>query len=492
MKVNHDICDNVIMQLVNESIDTCNFPNRLKLADLTPIHKNGEKICPKNYRPISILPVLSKIYERVMQRQINTFIEKYISPFMCGYRKGYNPQYALLTLIEKWKVSLDNSEYSGVVSMDLSKAFDTINYDLLLAKLHAYGFNTSALKLMRSYLTNRWQRTKINTSFSTWREVNSGVPQGSVLGPLLFNIYINDLFWVGEQTESCGWADDISIHACDRSLESLILRLEHDSLLVIEWFDSNYMKLNADKCHLLISGFKHQWKWAMVGEEKLWESKSEKLLGITIDKDLNFNEHIRNVCQKAGRKVTALGRICRYLNLDKRKILFKAFIQSQFAFCPIVWMFHSRCIENKINHLHERVLRIVYQDYNSTFNEMLLKDGSVTIHHRNIQLLATELFKHNKGLSPTIMNSVFQNRDYNGPHLRSQTDYQMPKINTVAFGENSLRYLAPKIWNMLPKNIKHLETLNEFKKAIKIWVPLECPCRLCKQYIHGLGFVNEV
>ena len=91
------------------------------------------------------------------------------------------------------------------------------------------------------------------------------------------------------------------------------------------------------------------------------------------------------------------------------------------------------------------------------------------------------------------MNSVFQNRDYNGPHLRSQNDYQMPKINTVAFGENSLRYLAPKIWNMLPKNIKHLETLNEFKNAIKMWVPPECPCRLCKQYIvDGLGFVNEV
>ena len=121
LKVNHDICDNIIMQLVNESIDTCNFPNRLKLADLTPIHENGEKICPKNYRPISILPVLSKIYERIMQKQINTFIEKYISHYMCGIRKGYNPQHALLTLIEYWKKSLDISEYSGVVFMDLLK-----------------------------------------------------------------------------------------------------------------------------------------------------------------------------------------------------------------------------------------------------------------------------------------------------------------------------------------------------------------------------------
>ena len=99
----------------------------------------------------------------------------------------------------------------------------------------------------------------------------------------MFNIYINDLFWVGEQTDLCGWADDTALHACDKSLECLIQRLEHDALLVIEWFDSNYMKLNADKCHLLLSGYKIQWTWAMIGNERIWESKSEKLLGIIID-----------------------------------------------------------------------------------------------------------------------------------------------------------------------------------------------------------------
>ena len=185
----------------------------------------------------------------------------------------------------------------------------------------------SALKLMKSYLSNRWQRTKINTSFSTWREVDCGVPQGSVLGPLLFNVYINDLLiyfgWVNKQNH-----DDISVHACDISLESLILRLEHDPLLVMEWFDSNCMKLNAEKCHLLLTGHKPQWKWAMVGKEKIWESKSEKLLGIIIDKDLKFNEHVRRLCLKAGRKVTVLGRICRYISLNKRKTLFNALIQS--------------------------------------------------------------------------------------------------------------------------------------------------------------------
>ena len=373
--------------------------------------------------------------------------------------------------------------------MDLSKAFETLNHDLLIAKLSAYGFDKYAMKLMRSYLSNRWHRTRINSSFSSWQEIDCGVPQGSVLGPLLFNIYINDLFWVGEQTDSCGWADDISRHACDNSLESLILRLEHDSLLVIEWFEANCMKLNTDKCHLLLSGYKPEWKWAMVGKEKIWESQCEKLLGVIIDKNLNFNDYLREVCLKTGRKITALGRLCRYINLDKRKTLFKAFIQSQFAYCPLVWMFHSRGIENKINHLHERALRIVYRDENSTFEELLAKDGSVTIHHRNIQLLAMELFKCKNELSPQIMKVLFKEK-HSGINLRSQMNYHIPKINTVAFGENSLRYLGPKIWELVPKEIRDSQSMETFKSAIKKWIPWDCPCRLCRKYIQSVGFVD--
>ena len=117
-------------------------------------------------------------------------------------------------------------------------------------------------------------------------------------------------------------------------LESLLQRLEHDSLLAIEWFENNYMKLNGDKCHLLISGFKYQSHWAMIGESKIWESSHEKLLGVTIDKDLKFNMHLSNICLKAGRKLTALGRLSRLIPLEKRKILFRAFVNSQFALLP--------------------------------------------------------------------------------------------------------------------------------------------------------------
>ena len=149
--------------------------------------------------------------------------------------------------------------------MDLSKAFDCLNHDLLIAKCFAYGFSKESLSLIKSYLTNRWQITKINTSFSSWTELLLGVPQGSVLGPLLFNIYINDLFFINSYTDVCNFADGTTLHSCDNNLKIVLRNLEHDSLLAIEWFEANYMKLNADKCHLLVAGHKHEWVWAKVG-----------------------------------------------------------------------------------------------------------------------------------------------------------------------------------------------------------------------------------
>ena len=171
---------------------------------------------------------------------------------------------------------IDNHGYSGAVLMDLSEAFDTLNHDFLIAKLVMYGFDKQALRLSSRYLSKRWQRTKINQSFSSWVELLQGVPQGSVLGPLLFNIYINDLFFIIEQTDVCNCADDNTLNACDMSLENLLKRLEHDSSLAIEWFQNNYMKLNEDKCHLLVSGFKHEVLWADIGGKRIWESTEKK------------------------------------------------------------------------------------------------------------------------------------------------------------------------------------------------------------------------
>ena len=309
-----------LMQVWNvEIINNKKFPSKLKYADITPIFKKLDSILKENYRPVSILPVVSKIFERLMKNQMNMYIDQYLSPYLCGYRKGFNAQYALTAMIEKWKKCLDKRDgIAGAIFMDLSKAFDTINHELLVAKLEAYGFNKNALDILLDYLSDRWQRIKINISFSTWAEILSGVPQGSILGPLLFNIYINDLFYQFDNAHVCNFADDTTLTACSVNLEEILQNLEYDTLSAIIWFENNYMKLNRDKCHFLISGNTNEHLWAKVGDELIWESAEEKLLGVIIDKNLHFNSHLSTIC-KVGQKVTALARIVRLLPFHRRK-----------------------------------------------------------------------------------------------------------------------------------------------------------------------------
>ena len=149
------------------------------------------------------------------------------------------------------------------------------------------------------------------------------MPQGSVLGPILFNIYLNDLFFILENTEVCNFADDTTPFACSTELKDVLISLEHDTVLAISWFDSNYMKLNTDKCDLLVSGTRNEHIWAKVGNDKIWESESVKLLGVHIDSQLKFEEHVLKICLKASRKLTALSRMSKFLCFNKRRTLFK-------------------------------------------------------------------------------------------------------------------------------------------------------------------------
>ena len=333
LKQNSDYFAEYFYENINQCISKSIFPSDLKLA-VTPVYKKKSKNSKGNYRPVSILSNISKIYERCIYDQIQLFFDSLLSKYKCGFRRGYNAQHCLITLIEKWKKSVDNGGAFGALLIDLSKAFDCLPHELLIAKLDAYGFDKSSLKLIHSYLSNRKQRVKINDTYSSWSEILFGVPQGSILRPLLFSIFICDMLYFLEGFDIANYADDSKPYCAGKSAESVVNNLEQSSTILFKWLTNNYMKVNTGKSHLLLSG--NSRPNATIDNSYIESEDEQVLLGITIDSSLTFENHIRNICKKASQKLNALARIAPYMNIQKRRTIIKSFVTSQFSYCPLI------------------------------------------------------------------------------------------------------------------------------------------------------------
>ena len=230
VKMSANVIDSHLTNIINSDLKRNAFSDSAKVASIRRIFKEkGERTEIKNYRPISMLNCFSNVYERFIH-------ENFLSDFISAYRKGYSTNHILLILTENWKAALDSNLFTGAVLMDLSKAFDCISHDLLISKLHAYGFSFETLTFLNSYLKNRKQCVKINNISSDFLKILSGVPQDSILGPILFNIFLNDLFLCLKNTDLHNFADDNTITAVCNQLPDLIKILE------AQWNGSGKMK----------------------------------------------------------------------------------------------------------------------------------------------------------------------------------------------------------------------------------------------------------
>ena len=205
-----DIYLPIFTDIIISSIRNGTFSEELKLAEVTPYFKKADPFDKVNYRPVSLLSHVSKVYERIIFNQISTYFEPY---FSTDFRKDHNTQHSLLKTLELWKEALDKGTSVGAFFIDLSMAFDTLNHDLLIAKLEAYGFSENPLNYIQSHLQNRLQRRNVNNNFTLWKGIFAGIPQGSILGPLLFNIYINDIFLFPDNISLSNYADDTTLYS---------------------------------------------------------------------------------------------------------------------------------------------------------------------------------------------------------------------------------------------------------------------------------------
>ena len=271
-------------------------------------------------------------------------MEEYFSPFMSAYRTNYISQHVIIRLLEEWRKKLDDNFVVGAVLTDLSKAFDSIPHDLLIAKLAAHGLSKEALIYILSYLSNRKQCVRINDTYSEFENIITGVPQGSILGPLLFSRSMNDLFFFILIASVHNFADDNTLSAFAENVSKLINILQSESEVITDWFKKNQMIVNPDKFQVIIIDKKkgdHTNENVVIDNKQIKTVSSVELLGIQLDDKFNCSPHISNICKSAANQLNALIRLQKFLSFKEKKVLIYSYFLANFNYCPLVWMFSS-------------------------------------------------------------------------------------------------------------------------------------------------------
>ncbi len=330
----------VISHVISCSLVEGKFPDKLKIAKVIPLHKNGSRTDITNYRPISLLSCFSKIFEKVMQERLVKHLKNrnilYKSQY--GFRAGHSCEHALLEAQHKIHRALEKKQVTALLLLDFSKAFDMTDHEILLRKLEHYGVRGLTLSWFESYLTNRRQYVHVNNCDSTTQSLNFGVPQGSILGPILFIIYINDLPNISTLAHCIFFADDANLIISADTYEELNIIVNIILNLVQEWVSNNGLKLNNLKTKYMIFTNKRREDINISLEGKrLIKSEHERFLGVIIDTKLNWAQHITNLKTKVSRNAGVMYKLKGLVPHNVLKLLYNSLIQAHLYYCSAVW-----------------------------------------------------------------------------------------------------------------------------------------------------------
>ena len=389
-----------IVKLINNSFITGIFPQCLKCATITPIYKKDDKHSISNYRPISVLPLMSKVFERCVASRLWSYFNKHsiISVDQFGFQRGKSTLDALEALTERVYSSLNSKEHAACIFVDLRKAFDTVNHAILLRKLECYGIRGLPLQWFTSYLCNRTQCVKIGSKVSNLRTVNISVPQGSILGPILFLCYVNDLPNACPNLSTLLYADDTTLTATHTDYHSLIKLINSELDSFKYWAISNRLSINSDKtvALLITNRLKHVITPLLISlaSNFVGFENYSKFLGVEIDRSLSFENHIRNIRYKISRVIGVLNKLKDYLNENQMINLYYSLIYPYLTYGNEIWGGSFDILVSSIFLMQKRIVRII--------------TNSDYLSHTDPLPPSTRTLKHNTAPPPPTTNIKVQ------------------------------------------------------------------------------------
>lgn len=475
-----------ITSICNKSFETSTFPKIWKEAKVTPLHKNGSCDEANNYRPISILPILSKLIEKHVHDSLLCHLNEHqlLHDTQSGFRPRHSCETALVHMIDSWLRALDNGKLIGVVLVDFRKAFDLVDQEILLSKLNLYGVSENTLEWFKSYLKDRRQKVSINNVLSDVKPVTCGVPQGSILGPLMFLIFINDLPLYTSNVITDLYADDTTLYDVSESIEDIQINLQLALNNLDAWCKVNGMLVNTDKTKLMLIATPQ--KRSRLGcdtlnlkykNDKLKAIESDKILGVFVDNNLLWSQHVKHLTKKMASNLWLLSKIKGFLSIQHRIQFYKSYVQPHIDYCNIVWGNTSLTNKCKIFRLQKRACRIIL-DYNVEDVQRSMTELKImTIYDRVFFRKAKFMFKVKNGLTPSYISEMFEvrNADDTMPALRSlsSSSYVVPRPSKELF-KNSMMYSGSLIWNILPPHVKNTDSVEAFHRLCLKWLsPME-------------------
>ena len=482
--------------IINQIMKTGVFPNKMKFAKVIPIYKKDDPTQVTNYRPISLLPVLSKVVEKTIAKQLSEYFEenKLFNQNQYGFRTGHSTEHAALELVDKITSQMDNNETPINIFLDLSKAFDTIDHNILLDKLKYYGLDDTAIKLFRSYLTNRYQYVQMENAKSQILEINTGVPQGSILGPLLFIIYINDISQSSDKFDFLAYADDTTLSTTlnkfstsdDMNISDLI---NLELYKINEWLEINKLSLNANKSRFMI--FHMPNKQITLPILQICNTNIEKVnefnfLGLTLDTRLDWKRHSNNTSNKISRTIGVLNKLKNVLPQHIKTIIYNTLILPHLNYCILCWGFKS----NRVFALQKKAVRIITCSKYNAHTEPLFK--TVKLLKFTDLLKLRELYFYYKfihGLLPIPLQNwhIIRNTNIHEHNTRRQSNLHIYRTQHT-FARHCLRHDLPNTLNNTCELVKgkiYTHSLSGFTNYAKhqIIQNYELTCNITRCYI---------